>query len=970
MDYNAPPSSSAAGDSRQKTYKVDAAVEHARNKLETRIQAGLAQGLEICEIEITKKHVPELTKTLNLRWLKDDNTQDIAVKFCVANRIDVQDYGRRVEVQMNRHIANISSEQNVSRMHPHLSPSNSRSSSGTGAPAGKTVDVITLGGLEKVLHNSRIKKASSGFRLNENRMRLVYMIHQLTKAGSDGHLYVIEKDDESCIPSVEPKSKGWVHDVNLTLFVHEAVNLCVLDYEPLPVPISAPYVGYINICNEARHDIELLRSGGYLEVVTVQNNEFLQTTIGTEMSVGNLGSSDSKLTEAKWGITRLICLTSKAHSKIKMVDLGAREEINSVLFAPLGSKDTFDEAHSAERISKRPSFDLLYRTVWHRPRCEFLLCCVDKGNGNKIILPPHTEANVKRSTITDVSAVSYVCSPWLPPSLQVRDTNGVAKAPENSNREIGQHSADIIGVALGPDKGKQERTAQDALNEVMLVAGVNGPRILLGDWIPGLHENEVLRLDNILCGRTDVGISRAGSGPAAAAVYSETHASHLTSKTSSAALYSSGHRVFSSSTNRLQRGMKDANSKNLEGATLPVSPSRRFEEGSNPAVTKSARVGLRVVEMLGTNRKSCKVAVTVEPDKPPVGNCDQAELGEFALSVSGKDGCAIYGVELESIDQHVTFVNSSADAKKLKTAGVNVNSLTRAVAQLQKRSTMVSDAMFFRGGTANEYASHDASCGIAELRQCLYGTASRRLPVECLPKYVGMIVGQMHPFMRPPMYLDGSDYEMRLSSLIGRCIECHELSPGETLILGANGFLLSGTRAGRYQDILTKYVRAKTKERVVDVLSSRIAMLEEHIFSRKYKVQETPEATLMMIESLKRITESLGSSVQLHTPVTGTSSNKTAPPSPATGLTSDSGREKLQKVLGTESLNAVLCRRVTALSSQLNWLAKNCGYHAHYNDMAKLQYLKLEELNSKLDALQYDRSKNIQKQKGGCCVIS
>ena len=126
----------------------------------------------------------------------------------------------------------------------------------------------------------------------------------------------------------------------------------------------------------------------------------------------------------------------------------------------------------------------------------------------------------------------------------------------------------------------------------------------------------------------------------------------------------------------------------------------------------------------------------------------------------------------------------------------------------------------------------------------------------------------------------------------------------------------------------------------------------------------------MMIESLKRITESLGSSVQLHAPVTGTSSNKTAPPSPATGLTSDSGREKLQKVLGTESLKAVLCRRVTALSSQLNWLAKNCGYHAHYNDMAKLQYLKLEELNSKLDALQYDRSKNIQKQKGGCCVIS
>ena len=159
--------------------------------------------------------------------------------------------------------------------------------------------------------------------------------------------------------------------------------------------------------------------------------------------------------------------------------------------------------------------------------------------------------------------------------------------------------------------------------------------------------------------------------------------------------------------------------------------------------------------------------------------------------------------------------------------------------------------------------------------------------------------------MRPPMYLDGSDYEMRLSSMIGRCIECHELSPGETLILGANGFILSGTRAGRYQDILSKYVRVKAKERVVDVLHSRTAMLEEHVFSLKYKLAETSQATLMMIESLKRIATSLESSFTFKE----LSQKQSAPTS---GLTPDPGRDKLSNILDIESVATILHRRTIA----------------------------------------------------------
>ena len=125
--------------------------------------------------------------------------------------------------------------------------------------------------------------------------------------------------------------------------------------------------------------------------------------------------------------------------------------------------------------------------------------------------------------------------------------------PSRSNRDLGRKAADIVGARLGADMGRQERSAQDALNEVLLISGVNGPRILLSQWIPGLSDNSIWELDHVLGGETSLSIARSGAGPAAARSYADRIAAHKTSKTPSVYLYSSGSRVITNNYSLLRK---------------------------------------------------------------------------------------------------------------------------------------------------------------------------------------------------------------------------------------------------------------------------------------------------------------------------------------------------------------------------------------------------------------------------------
>ena len=67
---------------------------------------------------------------------------------------------------------------------------------------------------------------------------------------------------------------------------------------------------------------------------------------------------------------------------------------------------------------------------------------------------------------------------------------------------------------------------------------------------------------------------------------------------------------------------------------------------------------------------------------------------KFALSVAG-DGSAIFGVELESIDQHLTFVKSIADVEKGFWKQCKCIQFVPSLSQIQRRTSEIANALFY-----------------------------------------------------------------------------------------------------------------------------------------------------------------------------------------------------------------------------------------------------------------------------------
>jgi hypothetical protein len=1000
MDFQDAPVNDNVDDKRPTTYMTDANVADAKEKLKKTGKNALLSNKDVKTYEAYIVNIGKGKDPLVVRWKEDDDLEEMALTICVSERLDVDINLKQILAQLKRKMAKgeaLEQANQVINKNALMSPGAFKAQKYQNKGIKQKKEVKTLKTLEKFMHASRIDETASSFRLNENRLRIMYLISRLTDDGADGNLHIVLNSKQQSINqlcALNYRRKNWLHEMTLIVFIHESICAHIFDYEVLPVPTTAPYVGYINTALEAKNDIELLRQAGLIEIVTVQNNSSVSKTMSTSLSGPSLITNDLDSYQINGGIVRLLRLTRLGEKEITVLDDGAKSEVESVLFPSLGIKSLFtkvdDETNNFKLSEKEYENDLssiqrvkgakgtskMFRVIWHKPRAEFLLCSTDSTG--KIILPPSTITNTKRSTITDITHVSYVCSPWLPPSLQIRDTNGIGKKPSKSNREIGRKAADIIGVHLGPKLGRQERTAQDALNEVLLISGVNGPRILLGDWIPGVRDNQIWELDHVLSGETNLSIARSGAGPAGANNYAKRVAAHKTSKTPSVYLYSSGTYVLTCEDAYLNLqpdgGTKTSNDKytvKQADAITSTMPKMRKDKS------------IRVVELLGVDYKHSKLAVTLEPGlstnmrSSTVNNC--CELGEFALNISG-DGSAIYGIELESIDQHLTFVKSITDVKKVSGRGVNALNLCRSLSQLQRRSTEISNSLFLRGGRSPVYSTQsggtaqDLASGISDLMKVIYGESNGMPYTECIPKYAAIIAGQFQPFMKPPEYLDGSDYELRLSSLIGRCVEAHELNPGESIIVGCNGLILTGKRCDRYEDLISRFVRSKAKERALNFVSNRVSQLEEYLF-KTVKYGSTDNETRFSkkfgmynqtLVNVKRVIALLKGSIlynftdnetellaiteidkRMESPskydryVKKNSAQQEAPNSPSMH---DTGHLKLHNILDIDAVKESNKRRISDLESKILWLIESFE-----NEEKKVHAREIENMNKKFN---------------------
>ena len=292
------------------------------------------------------------------------------------------------------------------------------------------------------------------------------------------------------------------------------------------------------------------------------------------------------------------------------------------------------------------------------------------------------------------------------------------------------------------------------------------------------------------------------------------------------------------------------------------------------------------------------------------------------------------------------------------------------------------------GGTV-----HDLASGISDLIKVMYGESNGVPFTECIPKYVAILAGQFQPFMKPPEYLDGSDYEIRLTSLIGRCIEAHELSPGECIIIGSNGLILTGKRCDRHEDLVSQLVRVKGKERALNVVSNRIAHLEEYLFKTvKHRDSNSNDGTgnkygpyNQTLINIKRVVDLLKSSIFYNftenakelLPITeidkrmespskydryikkpGQQSN-TTPISPSK---QDNGRIKLINILDVDTIKESNKRRVIDLESKITWLIESFEI-----EKRKMRVQQMDEMNFNMKQQQQRdiMMSNNTKSKGG-----
>ena len=170
----------------------------------------------------------------------------------------------------------------------------------------------------------------------------MYLISRLNDDGADGHLHIVLQPDQHYIDTKSNKAsyvngQKWLHEMTLIVFIHECVNSYILDYQFVPAPTTAPFVGYINTSSRLKTILSCYAKPGFLEIITVRNSTVASMAMSTSMSWQSLFSSpDASSHFVKWRHSSIRGTLDKIRrKKIQFLDEDAKAEVQSMLFSLL-----------------------------------------------------------------------------------------------------------------------------------------------------------------------------------------------------------------------------------------------------------------------------------------------------------------------------------------------------------------------------------------------------------------------------------------------------------------------------------------------------------------------------------------------------------------------------------------------------------------------------------------------------------
>ncbi len=197
--------------------------------------------------------------------------------------------------------------------------------------------------------------------INQNQQKLLYLIHQYSFASM-----------------AHPEQECWIRRIPVLVLLYEGIVSQIFDYDYAPsLEVFQANRVYLNITQEGKDDIDDLREGGYIEALTLASSEYDQCLAYTTKR----SRSDPVLAKmkAEW-----------------------KDEVDTLLLAPNSHKSRTAGASSSSSSWSRD--ERLLEVFWNAEEQEFEIVS-------------HSGYS-RKSTITDVEDVSYVCSPCIPACLR------------------------------------------------------------------------------------------------------------------------------------------------------------------------------------------------------------------------------------------------------------------------------------------------------------------------------------------------------------------------------------------------------------------------------------------------------------------------------------------------------------------------------------------------------------------------
>lgn len=242
-------------------------------------------------------------------------------------------------------------------------------------------------------------------------------------------LYLISTFSQPPVPGLEEKT--WIREIPLLILLYEGIVAKVFDYDYAPsLEVFGNRTCFLNVAQEAREDLLALVQSNLVSTMTFSSSDYTPVAA--------------------------FRVSERAVLVLQGISSAIRKEVDSFALAP-GRDD--------EEVAAR-----LLHVRWDEQSSGFQLVA---SCGYK-----------RQSNAGEIEAMSFVCSPFIPKTLQRGKVPAGCVSSVKSNIEVAKMAVELI------EKGRQASSSSslsgahfddDILEGIIHAKGV---RLIITDWVP------------------------------------------------------------------------------------------------------------------------------------------------------------------------------------------------------------------------------------------------------------------------------------------------------------------------------------------------------------------------------------------------------------------------------------------------------------------------------------------------------